>query len=412
MKIVHTSDWHLGAKLHESDRAEDQKAFLGFLEELLAKERPDALVVAGDIFDTRAPSAGAQSLYYRFLGSVCRANSCGMIVLTAGNHDSASMLSAPKELVEMLDIRIVAKASEDAKDEIVLLRREDGTPGLAIAAIPFINESELSNFARAAGVQCDDPRERAAAGFRIHCGAAISAARDAAVGAPVVALGHCAVDGATPSDRKAERSRQIGGVESQGVDAFKGADYVALGHLHIPQQVGKDGRILYSGSPVPMSFSEAGQRKSVVVAEFGEKAGGPVSLRRVEIPEFTPLRALSGTREEILSGLGALIAEFGREKPVFLSARVVEGEGDLHPFWERIDAAVSETKFMLLSKEDGRERKIEAGLAAESATRLKELSPRDVAERRLNEANLTDEEKAEYLGMVDLAIREAEGGAE
>lgn len=108
MKIIHTSDWHLGSKLHDQDRAEDHAAFLKWLGETMKVEKPDVLLVTGDVFDTRQPSPAAQALYYDFIADTARAGVCGKIVVTAGNHDSASMLAAADQVLKLLGVDVIA----------------------------------------------------------------------------------------------------------------------------------------------------------------------------------------------------------------------------------------------------------------------------------------------------------------
>ena len=132
MKIIHTSDWHLGARLKEEDRAAEHKAFLDWLLERMKEEKPDALLVAGDVFDIKSPSPATQELYYGFLARVLKSGSCRKIVVVAGNHDNAGLLAAPARLLKELDIAVVARAQagEAVADEIVEIKGDDGATGL------------------------------------------------------------------------------------------------------------------------------------------------------------------------------------------------------------------------------------------------------------------------------------------
>lgn len=406
MKIIHTSDWHLGAKLHDQDRAGDHAAFLKWLGETVRAERPDVLLVTGDVFDMRQPGPAAQALYYDFIADTARAGVCGKIVVTAGNHDSAAMLAAADRVLKRLGVDVVAKASEDAADEVVAVFRPDGAPALAVAAVPFMNDGELANFARRAGVSSETTGERLAGGFAAHYAAVIAAAKEAAHGAPVVVTGHCTVRGAQVSDERSERGRQVGGLDSQEADAFATADYVALGHLHIPQDVAAAGTIRYSGSPLAMSFSEVGQEKSVTVVELGETAGAGTRLRTIAVPTFTPLRLLEGAAEAVRTSLLALKAE--TPPLVYVSLRITEGEGELAPFWSEVDTLVSGTGIRVLLKENARPRAAAgSGLKAAAERTLAAMTPIEVAELRINEeSDLSEEERAAYVQMV----REVTGG--
>ncbi len=419
VKIIHTSDWHLGAKLHDQDRGEEHAAFLRFLLDALREERPDALVVAGDVFDIRQPGNAAQTLYYDFLAEAVRDRLCGKIIAIAGNHDSAAMLSAAGRLLDRLGVSIVAKADADVSGEALSIRSRDGADVLGVAAIPFISAAELSNFAHAQG--CAEAAQSSAAprdardarameddGFAAHCAAAIAAARAAADGAPVVALGHCTLRGALLGDVRSERAARLGGLDARPPEAFSGAAYVALGHLHNPQEL--DGgaqtpRMRYCGSPLAMSFAEAGRAKSLTVAEFSGGAAN-VAIREIPIPQFVPLAALEGSRQEISDALAALVAS--RPRIAYASAKVTAGEGDLFPYWGELDSLVQGSGVRLLLKEDARVRDAAARQSPEDAVNLESFEPREIARMRIaEEPGLTEDERAEYLEMVDGAIAEA-----
>ena len=403
MTVIHTSDWHLGAKLHEQDRAEEHRQFLKALAELVQSESADAVVISGDVFDVRQPGPAAQALYYDFLASLKSCTTCRKVVVTAGNHDSASLLAASRPVLKHLDVEVVAKASEDVAKELVVLTKADGSPALVVAAVPFMNDGELSNFARAAGVESADAAARVAAGFEAHYRAVLAAAHDAAPGAPVIVTGHCAVAGAKTSDARSERGRSVGGLDAFDGDAFAGADYVALGHYHIPQSVGDSGRVFYCGSPLQMSFAEAGQPKFVNVVRFGEKAGDAIDVKQVPLAVPVPLVKLEGSVEGVREQLKAIVA---KGTAAYVNVRVTEGEGELAGFWNEVDATAGATSGVrVLLKENGRPHaKLGAGLAAAPEQDLAALTPRDIAELRVGEEDLNEQEKKEYIKMVEEVI--------
>lgn len=401
MKIIHTSDWHLGARLHERERTDDHKRFLAFLRSLVESERPDALVVAGDVFDVRQPSPAAQRLYYDFIADTARAGLCPAIVVIAGNHDSAQMLAAADQVLRRLGVRVVAKAGDGIADEVIALGNADGSCGLAIAAVPFMSDAELANFWRAAGESGEglSPGRKIAQGFRAHYAAVIAEAKRQGRGAPVLALGHCNVSGARVSDARSERGRQTGGLDERDAAAFAGADCVALGHLHIPQKAGASGRVLYCGSPLPMSFAEAGQKKFVNVIEFGKRAGGEVTVREIEVPEFTPLRVLDGTPEKILADLDALVAQ--SERPVCVALKVTDGEGEISAFVNAARSVAQGSPVEILPIEDLRKRDAAPSQAVRRTATLESLAPRDVAMLRLADEHLDEAEMKTYAAMID-----------
>ncbi len=404
MTVVHTSDWHLGARLHDQDRAEEHADFLKTLVSIVRDECADAVVVSGDVFDIRQPGPSAQALYYDFLAAIDACPTCKKVIVTAGNHDSASMLVAAGRALKRIGVEVVAKASEDVAKELVVLSNADGTPGLVVAAVPFMNDGELSNFARAAGIESDTTAEKLAGGFRVHYQSVLAAAKQLAQGAPVMATGHCTVVGAKLGDARSERGRAVGGLEAFESGAFAGADYVALGHLHIRQLVGDDSRLAYCGAPLQMSFSEVGQQKYVHVVRFGAKSGDGIELKPAPINGAVPLMQLEGTMESIRAELTNL--KTANPAKVYLSVRVTEGEGELAGFWSEVDAMVEGTGVRVLLKENARAHAVVgSGLAAAPERELAAMTPVEVATLRINEeTDLTQDERAGYIKMIEKVV--------
>ncbi len=395
MKIVHTSDWHLGARLHDRDRGAEHDAFLAWLRALLRRERPDALLVAGDVFDLRQPGPAAQERYYRFLAGVAEDGSCRRVVVTAGNHDSAALLSASGRVLGLLGVTVSAKAGPDAAREAVAVRDAAGRTLGAVAALPFMGEQELLNLAKAAGCAEADRAARAEAGFRAHVAAVLAEARALARGGPVAAVAHCTARGARASDERSERARPVGGVEAVGLEAFAGADYVALGHLHLPQGVGGTAR--YSGAPLAMSFAEAGQEKGVTIAELAP--GEAPRVRQEAFPPPVPLRVFEGTPAEVEAALAGAVAE--GPGPLCAALRVTAGEGDAMALWRQADALCEGTGVALLLREDARPRAAASRLAeVPESEALRMLTPLQVAAIRLAEEPLSEAEREAFLGML------------
>ena len=414
MKIIHTGDWHLGARLHEEDRSGEQRAFLDWLIDLMKAEKPDALVVAGDVFDVKAPSPVAQKLYYGFLARVVKSGSCGKVVVVAGNHDNAGLLAAPAGLLGELDIAVVSRAQggDALSDEVVEVKCADGATGLVIAAVPFMYEAELANFG-AEEVPPDATREaRIAAGWRRHYADVIAAARAAAPDAPLVVTGHCTAANAEVSDAESERCRRIGGIDACDVAPLAAADYVALGHLHRPQPVkGHEAKMFYAGSPIRMSFDEAGGEKYVNVVTLAA-AGATPDVRRVEVPQTVPILTVDGTPEEVRAKLGELVAD--RETLRYVRLMLRDFDGVASPLWEEFRLLVKDTETRVLEERDMRPTDAAlVGLRAFEGRRIQEVSPRDMAERRLRTSgkHYNDEQVAEYLGLFDEVAESVVGGA-
>ena len=253
MRILHTADWHLGARLVERDRLPEHAAFIDWLIETLRSEKIDALLVSGDVFDAANPPQDAVALYFDFLKRLADLKTV-QAVITGGNHDSASHLNAPRELLKRFDVHVFGHAGEN---NIVDLG------GAVVAAVPFLRERDLRQ--ATAGETITAVHEQVRTAIRAHYVAQLAACRDLAQGRPVIAMGHLTVLGATTSD--SERDIHIGNLGAVGADLFEGFDYTALGHLHRPQKVASIETIRYSGSPIALSFSEAADVKSVVIID-------------------------------------------------------------------------------------------------------------------------------------------------
>ena len=264
MRILHTADWHLGARLVERDRLPEHAAFIDWLIETLRSEKIDALLVSGDVFDAANPPQDAVALYFDFLKRLADLKTV-KAVITGGNHDSASHLNAPRELLKRFDVHVFGHAGEN---NIVDLG------GAVVAAVPFLRERDLRQ--ATAGETITAVHEQVRAAISTHYAAQLAACRDLAQGRPVIAMGHLTALGASTSD--SERDIHIGNLGAVGADLFSGFDYTALGHLHRPQKVANIETVRYSGSPIPLSFSEAADAKSVVIIDT--QASHTAEIRR------------------------------------------------------------------------------------------------------------------------------------
>ncbi len=405
MKIIHTSDWHLGARLHEEDRADEHTAFLQWLLDLMASERPDALVVAGDIFDVKAPSPQAQSLYYGFLANVVKERLCRKVVVTAGNHDNWRLLAAPSRLLVELGVSVVSAAGcgSAAADEVVVVPGDDGSARLVFAAVPFIYDADLANFAPPDADGSVSREDRVRSGWRRHYEEVFAAARTLAPDDPLVATGHCTLLDAKVSDVESERCRRIGGIDAYDPVPLAGADYVALGHLHVPQAVkGFEGKMYYSGSPLRMSFDEADRSKSVNIVSF-DAPGAPPIVERRNIPEAMPITTLCGMPGEVKARLAELVAS-GPGVKRFLRLQLKDFEGEAKEHWAELRALVKGSSTLLLEENDMRPVPSGvAGLRAFAGRGIRQLEPRDVALRKLQCSNrhFSESEVDGYMRMFD-----------
>ena len=275
MKILHTSDWHLGRSLYGRKRYEEFSAFLDWLSEFIQTENVDALLVAGDVFDTSTPSNRAQELYYRFLCKVS-ASCCRHIVVIAGNHDSPSFLNAPKELLRALNVHVVGLITENREDEVITLAGPSGIPEAIVCAIPYLRDRDIRIVE--AGESIEDKNTKLIEGLQRHYADVCRIAKEKqkeyeqtnqTLCVPIIGMGHLFTAGGKTVDGDGVRELHVGSLAHVDKDVFPACiDYLALGHLHVPQKVGAAEYIRYSGSPIPMGYGEAYHGKSVVIVEF------------------------------------------------------------------------------------------------------------------------------------------------
>jgi exonuclease SbcD len=392
MKILHTSDWHLGRALDGRKRYDEYEAFLNWLAELIENQDIDVLLVAGDVFDNSTPSNRSQALYYRFLCRVA-ASPRRHVVVTAGNHDSPSFLDAPRELLKFLNIHVVGCASESAADEVMVIKRPDGEPELIVCAVPYLRDRDIRT--AEAGETVEDKERKIVEGIRAHYRMVYDAAREKQAllnrAVPIVAMGHLYTEGGKTVDGDGVRELYIGSLFHVGRDVFpEGIGYLALGHLHIPQCVGKSDFIRYSGSPLAIGFGEAAQKKSVVLVEFSDD-GGPI-VADIPVPCFQELRTLRGDWPTLARDLDELK---GRGSKAWLEI-LYEGEEAAGDLQHRLDEAIAGTGIEILRVRNNRmvERAMSGNGGEET---LDDLKVTDVFERCLDERNVSPERRPALL---------------
>lgn len=303
MRVLHTADWHLGSRFHDRRRGLDEDDALDQMVALCRDREVDAVLHAGDVFDNANPGAEEQERYYRALARLVQEAGVKTVVVVAGNHDSALRLEGPRALLGHLGIHVVGRLGRECSGETCLieLRRRDGEVGALAVALPFLRDADLRLAAGAEQTPQADLRYRRALEARYR--ESIALARERAGGLPVVAMGHCLVDGA--SFGGGERPVQVGNLGAVSALELAGdCAYLALGHLHQPQQVGH-GSWRYSGSLLPTGFDEAGTGKAFLLVDLPESASGAA---RVEVFPLRPYRRygrlsgdLDALRAQVLS---------------------------------------------------------------------------------------------------------------
>ncbi len=328
MKILHTSDWHLGRTLYGKKRYTEFQLFLDWMLQTIMLEKPDILLIAGDIFDTTTPSNKTQELYYQFLCNVSINTNCRHIVIIGGNHDSPTLLNAPGTILKQLKIHVVGKMMDRIEDELLVLNDANDNIIALICAVPYLRDSDLRLVED--NESGKDKSQKLVDGIKEHytkiCDLAIRKREQLGTNIPIIGLGHLFASGGKAGD--GVRELYIGTLAHFNAAEFPtGIDYLALGHLHIPQIVNNQEHIRYSGSPLAMGFGEVNQQKIILSIEFDKQYISQISS--IAIPKFQELARISGNIEELIAQLAALITS---QTSVWVEASYTGGEiiTDLH----------------------------------------------------------------------------------
>lgn len=313
MKILHTSDWHIGKQLHKYDLNEDISLFFNWLIDLIKKENIDVLLVSGDVFDQANPSQAAYKQYYdllkRFVNLDCK------IILTGGNHDSAAVLNAPAELLKAFDIRVIGGATEELTEMFVPV--EKNNEKIVVAAVPFLKDRDIRK--SVAGETYATKIEQIKSGLRTYFTNINTHYSNHHADQVFILMGHLYVQGSEISD--SEREIQIGNQAGVEANMFNGIPaYVALGHIHQPQIISREHNIHYCGSPIPLSFSEREDRKRVnlILVEDNKVA----DVQMVPIPKYRNLMCFEGNLQEVEAKLN----EYSEETPLISLAEIIVNE--------------------------------------------------------------------------------------
>lgn len=393
MKILHTSDWHIGKTLYGRKRYDEFEAFFTWLIETIEQEQVDVLLIAGDIFDTSTPGNRAQQLYYRFLHRVA-ASTCRHIVIIAGNHDSPSFLSAPRELLSALDVHVTGSLSGNPTDEVLVLCNPEGNAELIVCAIPYLRDRDIRT--AEAGESMEDKSRKLIEGIRDHYAETVSLARQqrAALSSsiPIIAMGHLFVAGGQTIEGDGVRELYVGSLAHVPAGIFPSdIDYLALGHLHVPQQVNGSSVMRYSGSPLPIGFGEAGQEKSVCLVEFDRQisATSP-AVRLINIPIFQPLEHIKGNWQAIADRISVLSAE---NSSTWLEI-IYEGDEMITDLQERLQSAIEGSRLEILRVRNNRIISRILDQIDDGGT-LEELSVNEVFEHCLSASAIPAEQRTE-----------------
>ncbi len=391
MKILHTSDWHLGRSLYGQKRYDEFIAFLDWLAETIRQQQVDVLLVAGDVFDTSAPSNRAQELYYKFLCRVA-ASSCRHVIVIAGNHDSPSFLNAPKELLRALDVHVIGSTAENHSDEVILLEDKAGVPELIVCAVPYLRDRDIR--IAEAGESIEDKERKLIEGIRLHysevCALAEQKRELLNSEIPIVAMGHLFAAGGQTIDGDGVRELYVGSLAHVTSKIFPACiDYLALGHLHVPQKLNASAVMRYSGSPLPMGFGEAKQEKSVCLVEF---VGKKSTVTLLKVPVFQQLERIKGNVDEISTRILELAAI---QSEAWLEI-IYDGEEVIGDLRERLEEMILDSEIKILRVQNNRIIDRVLNRIHDDAT-LDDLNENDVFKRCLEAHDTPEEQRPELL---------------
>ncbi|HEX7988440.1 MAG TPA: exonuclease SbcCD subunit D C-terminal domain-containing protein [Duganella sp.] len=401
MRLLHTSDWHLGQSLHNFERHYEHQRFLDWLLDTIVAERADALLIAGDIFDNANPSSASQKQLYRFLQRAKERVPHLNLIVIAGNHDSPGRLEAPGPLLEAHGTRVIGAVQRDADgaidiDALVLpLTASDGAIAAWCLAVPFLRPGDVPRMPADDDNRADPYLAGIALLYKQALELALAKRGD---GQAILAMGHChMVDGQMSND--SERRIVIGGTEMLPAGIFDPAiAYAALGHLHLAQAVGKQDHIRYCGSPIPLSFAEVGYTHQILRIDIdGAKVGAITPIHVPRAVELLRVPAKPAPLAQVLEELSALdVPDAPPDQQPFLEVRV-RLDAPEPGLRARIEAAL-EGKPVRLAK-------IETSSAARASSidsdmmtldRLEQLKPDDIF-RQLYQQRFGNDAPAEQL---------------
>ena len=401
MRIIHTSDWHLGQFFINKSRQQEHQLFIEWLLQQVEKHDVDAVIVAGDVFDTGSPPSYARELYNQF---VIGMNKLGrQLIILAGNHDSVSTLNESKNILAHLNTQVIAAAAEDLTTQVLTLNNKQGDVAAIVCAIPYLRPKDIVQ--SRSGQSGQQKQQQLGQAITQHYNDVFALAKqqqdtlqeETGNLVPIIATGHLTAMGVTTSE--SVRDIYIGSLEAFPAKDFPAADYIALGHIHRPQRVAKSEHIRYCGSPIPLSFDELGldpkiSKKEVLLVDF--KAAKLHSVEPLSVPLFQPMQVIKGDLNSIEKQLSAFPStkETAAESlPIWLSLEV-ETQDYLNDLQQRIQTLTADMNVEILQLRRARKQQ-QQQIEREDKELLAELTPEDVFERRLaSEVFESDEEKA------------------
>lgn len=415
MKIIHTSDWHLGQYFMGKSRQREHQLFLTWLTETAISQKVDAIIVAGDIFDTGSPPSYARELYNQF---IVKLQPTGIhLIILGGNHDSVATLGESRELLAYLNTFVIPGVMAKLDDQVITLKNAEQEPIAIICAIPFLRSRDI--MFSSAGQSGAEKQKSLQQAISEHYQSIFELAKtrrdETGKELPIIATGHLTTVGAKTSE--SVREIYIGTLDAFPCSAFPPADYIALGHIHRAQKVAGCEHIRYCGSPIPLSFDELKNDKTILIAAFNK--GTLTQVTPHIIPRFQPMHLIKGDLVEIEAEINRLATQYDLSQQDQLRHDELQHD-QLQQAWLDIEVSTQDFLNDLQQRVQGmveglpleilllrRERKKRnEGLEQISKETLHELTPAEVFERCLSQEDWSSEAQQLKLKRVKVSFEE------
>lgn len=397
MKIIHTSDWHLGQFFYAKSRSDEHQAFFDWLLEQVIRLQIDAIIVAGDIFDTASPPSYARELLNQFIVAL-QPSGCQLFLL-AGNHDSVATLNESRDLVRCLNTKIIAGIDQPQPD-VVILKDRHGEPGALLCPIPFLRPRDIQR--SHAGLSGREKHQDLLTAISDWYHGYFTRAKHLAQQQqlsrlPIIATGHLTALGVTKSE--SVRDLYIGSLEAFPISAFPPVDYIALGHIHRAQTLSEHPLCRYSGSPIPLSFDESAHPKSVTL--LTTQIDHSLTITPLEIPCFQSLRTIKGNLQTIAQELSELdLPPNGQTLWLDIEVHQQEYLSDLQHRLEALTDGLPVEVLLLRRKREAQHRAI----TREENETLRELTVNEVFARRLDCESLSDQNRTQLTDLFQQTV--------
>ena len=413
IKILHTSDWHLGRKNFERSRNDEIQKFLHWLINLIRAEKIDVLIIAGDIFNTVNPDIQSQELYYNFLNDVTKTN-CKHVIIISGNHDSQAFLDAASGLLKNFNVHVIGRARKP-QEELIILYGDNNLPEIIICAVPFLHDNDVRTITGTKELTKNNEdkielrSKSLIKGIYKHYQEIFEHALNVRKSfqlnneIPIIATGHLFVSGGRVSLGDEFRDISVGSLIQVHSDLFpEYISYAALGHLHTRQNIGRE-NICYSGSPIAMNFGEGGRilKKSVNIIEFTPESLEP-KIKFVDIPIFRELIQIRGTLDEITEVVKNLECKISTWLEIILTERTDKDTRAILNKYLRERPHIEIVSVQLEKNE-----KLFSDDEFYGGTLLEDFSPLKIFELCLNENGINSpEQRATYKNLYNEILNE------